>query len=127
MPVQIHIPDLHEDHKVWISELLLAKDELKSFSNRLGEVSIANTDSATLSQVEHFQNSFIRQSEVIDTLKHDIVKCEKEIQEQLASNNVATERKRVSDDAALRENMGSFQKLFAELKRDFMLFLAKAL
>lgn len=127
MSEQKYISELHNDHKMWLSELTLAQDQLKSFGARLGEVASANTATEILANVEHFQNSFIRQNEVIDTLAHDIRKSEAELAATVAANNVATEHKRVADDAGLRDEMVSFQKLFAELKSEFTGFLAKTL
>jgi hypothetical protein len=38
-----YIAEMHAEHRLWQSQLLLAKDQLKSFKNRLSEVNIANT------------------------------------------------------------------------------------
>lgn len=127
MSDQKYISELHNDHKVWLSELTLSQDQIKSFSTRLGEVATANTATDVLAQVEHFQNSFIRHNEVIDGLFHDIRKSESELAATVSANNVATEHKKVADDEALRDRMVSFQKIFGELKTEFTGFLAKTL
>ena len=62
----------HFEHTQWKRELLFWVDELKFFNQELGEIVSKWTDKDVLAQLEHFQNQFIRQSEVIDTLLHDI-------------------------------------------------------
>lgn len=125
MSEQKYIQELHNDHKMWVSELVLAQDELKSFQGRLEEVNSANTSAEIKAMVEHFQNQFIREAEVIDILRHDIHAHEKEISAIAASNNVATDHRKVSDNVELRERMGTFKKIFSELKVEFIAFVAK--
>jgi hypothetical protein len=127
MSDQKYIHELHNDHKMWLSELTLASDQLKSFQSRLEEVAKANTDSSILAQVEKFQNQFIRENEVIDSLSHDINKHEADLSAQVASNTVAVDHRKVADDPALRDRMAMFMKIFAELNSEFKAFLAKTL
>lgn len=127
MSDQKYIYELHNDHKMWLSELTLTQDELKSFTNRLQEIASANTASDILAQVESFQNQFIRENEVIDTLKHDINKAEQEIVDNVSANNVAVEHRKVADNAALRDRMETFHNIFMGLKLSFMAFVAKTL
>ena len=127
MSDQKYIQELHSDHKMWLSELTLASDQIKSFQNRLEEVVKANNNSEVLAQVEHFQNHFIRENEVIDILKHDINTSEASLTAQVAANTVAVDHRKVSDDAGLRDRMLSFQKIFGEMRNEFTSFLAKTL
>lgn len=127
MSEQKYIYELHNDHKMWLSELTLAQDEMKSFGNRLQEIASANTGSEVMSQVEQFQNQFIRENEVVDILKHDIHHAEVSITENISSNTVAVDHRKVSDNAELRDRMTTFHKIFTDLKQEFMAFLAKTL
>lgn len=127
MSDQKYVTELHNDHKMWLSELTLAQDQLKSFGSRLSEVNAANTAGEIRAQVEHFQNQFIREAEVIDTLRHDIQSKARELSETVAANNVATEHKKVEDDASLRDRMLTFAKIYSELKSEFTSFLARTL
>lgn len=122
-----YISELHADHKMWVSELTLAADQLNSFQQRLQEVNSANTAAEIRAQVEHFQNQFIREKEVIDILVHDINAEEKQLSENARANNVATDHRRVADNEALRDRMVTFAKIFGELKAEFTAFLAKTL
>ncbi len=125
MSEQIYIAELHNDHTLWLSELSLGKDQLKSYQNRLEEVAKANTGNDVLALVEQFQNRFIRENEVIDILLHDIRADESTISASAAINNVATDRRKVSDNDDLRSRMVDFRKIFDDLKMEFIRFLAK--
>lgn len=122
-----YIIELHADHKKWIEVLQFYTDELISFNIRLEEVVKANTKMDIKSQVEHFQNQFIRQKEVIDIIRHDVNLSEKNLQSTIAANPVATDRKRTSDEPELRDQMITFEKIFGELKEEFKKFLATTL
>ena len=103
----------------------LAKDEIKSYQNRLSEVVSANTGLEVLTQVEHFQNQFIRHKEVIDELNAQIHHCEKDIAQMAQSNNVATDQRKADDHTELRDGMDQFKKIFGELRMEYLKFLAK--
>lgn len=122
-----YISALHSDHKLWLSELTLAKDELKSQQLRLQEVNAANTNNEIRAQVEHFQNQFIRQQEVIDELVHDIKLNESALAAEVVSNQTASDHRKVEDHPELRERMVIFNKLFSELKADFLRFVSDSL
>lgn len=122
-----YLHELHADHKMWVSELTLAVDQLNSFQNRLQEVNSANTATDIRAQVEHFQNQFIREKEVIDILIHDINAEERLLSVNAQSNNVATDHRKVADNEDLRDRMSTFVKIFGELKVEFTTFLSKTL
>ena len=64
--------DLHFEHSQWNKEIAFWEDELKSFKNRLSELVMRWTDKKVLAELEQFQNKFIRQAEIIDTLQDGI-------------------------------------------------------
>jgi DNA repair ATPase RecN len=123
---QKYIHELHTEHNTYLSTLAFAKDEIKTFNNRLSEIITANTKKEILAQVEHFQNQFIRHNEVIDELKHEVHECETRIAKIAESNNVATDHKKVDDHTDLRDQMDTFSHIFSELKNEFKSFLEKA-
>ncbi len=127
MPTQKYIQELHNDHQDWLSHLALAKDELKSFQSRLYEVNAANTYTETRAMVELFQNQFIRENEVIDILRHDIKKYENELTAEIASNQTASDHRKVADHPELRDRMETFLHIFHELKGEFMDFVGRKL
>lgn len=103
----------------------LTKDEILSFEIRLQEIAKANTGKEVMAQVEHFQNQFRRQKEVIDQLRQDIHEDELRITENVKENNVAVEHRTVEENFRLKDSLYVFQKIFKELKSDCLLFLAK--
>lgn len=127
METKKHLTELHKEHGLWSKELEFARDEIKSFNNRLSDVVTANTQTDILANVEHFQNQFIRHNEVIDELLHDVHSEEHKIVEQAKANNVATDHKRAEENLELVDRMQSFTKLFGELKDEFHGFLSQVL
>jgi hypothetical protein len=127
MSESIKIHELHALHSQWMSAIMLAKDELSSFSLRLKEIDAANTGQDIKAQVEHFQNQFIIQKEVIDVLEHDIKTDENRIAENAKENVTAVEHRRVVEDQNIRDRMEIFKKIFGELKMEYQGFLGKYL
>lgn len=83
------------------------------------------TDKNVLEQLEHFQNQFIRQGEVIDTLQHDInvhetnMATHDEKGENVINVNLAKHH------LAFRGRMETQRKIYGDLKKDFYRFLSK--
>ena len=123
----LYIKEIHLLHTEWNSVLDLTRDEILSFENRLEEITKANTGKEMLAQVEHFQNRFIRQKEVVDELRHDIHEVELRIAENVKENNVSVEHRKVEENFELKSRVHVFQKIFNEIKSEFLLFLAKKL
>ena len=123
---QKYLHELHAEHREFLSTLNFAKDEIKTFNNRLSEIVTANSKTEVLAQVEHFQNQFIRHNEVIDELKHEVNEHEHQIAQLAESNNVATDHRKADDQVELREKMVTFSKIYDELKQEFKRFLEQS-
>lgn len=117
--------DLHFEHNQWRSELAFWEDELKSFTKRLEELVYRWTDKDMLAQLERFQNSFIRQGEVIDTLQHDINVHETNMSELDAEGENALNQALVKNHSEFRNRMETQRHIYASLKKDFFKFLSK--
>ncbi|MFN5217496.1 MAG: hypothetical protein ACK5CL_01905 [Sphingomonadales bacterium] len=124
MSNNIYIKELHQLHTTWNSILELSWDEVLSFENRLQEIIKSNTSKDILAQAEQFQNQFIRQKEVIDTLSHDIHEDELRIAENVKENNVSVEHRKVEENFELKDRVHVFQKIFNEIKSEYLAFLA---
>lgn len=122
-----YIAEMHAEHRLWQSQLLLAKDQLKSFQNRLSEVNTANTSKEIRAEIEKFQNQFISEREVIDILIHDIREDEFNLAKKVQENNVATEHRKFQENTLLMERMAIFNKIFLELGVNFTRFISKTL
>ena len=122
---QVHLTELHNEHVEWNRRISFYRDEVNSFENRLADIVKANTKTEVLAPLEHFQNQFIRQKQIMDNLAHDINAYESIIVNMAKENNVATDRKRTDDHSELRGRMNQFDKLFGELKDEFTKYLAE--
>lgn len=127
MEAKTHISDLHSEHIEWLNKLAFDKDEIQSFNKRLGEVIKANNSTDVAAHVEHFQNQFIRQNEVIDELRHDIKQYENSLATQVEANPVASDHRFAVDHPGLRDQMDTFEKIYKDLKNEFTSFLGKTL
>ncbi len=127
METKMHLGDLHAEFTGWIGNLLFYKDELSSLQKRLEEVVKKNNKMEIMSEVEHFQNQFIRQREVIDILKHDIRAAEKHIAINAQHNPVASAARLIESPESLQDQYDTFIKIYNELKAEFEQFLSKAL
>ncbi|WKZ67557.1 MAG: hypothetical protein QY325_06430 [Flavobacteriales bacterium] len=117
--------DLHFDHMEWINALKFYKDEVGIFEHRLEDIVRRNNKTEVLAELEHFQNQFIREKEVIDVLRHDIKEHENFLEKESKENPVAIDHRHYHDHAGLRDRFQTFEKLYRELKGEFHQWLAK--
>ncbi len=127
MEAQKHFSELHTEHNEWINKLLFYKEEIQTFKSRLEEVVKANNTIEITSNVEHFQNQFIRQNEVIDELKHEIKQHENNLAKQIEANPTASDHRLTTDHSGLRDQMNIFEKIYDDLKNEYTQFLVKSL
>lgn len=120
------LSDLHFEHKVWMNELGFFEDEILTFERRLEELARKNlAKREVMVDLEHFQNQFIREKEVINELKHDTRMYEQYLSKTAEANPGAADQPAYKDHADLRENMDTFRKIYADLKADFFRYAAK--
>ncbi len=125
MESKAHLGEIHANLLTWVKDLVFYKDELKVFQTRLEEVAKQNSKMEVMAEVEHFQNQFIRQNEVIDTLKHDFKKFDNTIADDISKNPVASDHRTMAAPLDLQDQYETFLKIYNELKEDFEKFLAK--
>lgn len=122
-----HMVDIHQSIKGWLSDLAFYQEELGVLVKRLEEVAARNTSKELLSKVEHFQNLFIRQREVIDEFKHELNEQESELVATAISQPVASDRIIYKEPNELAEKFDTFVRLYKEMKVEFEGFLARSL
>lgn len=127
MENQVYITELHQDHQYWEKKLAFYEDELKIMKNHLAEISAKNTDTAVKVRVEQFQNRFIIQKNEIDELKHFIHVEEDHLVQNVVENPVASDHRKLQDNAELRDRVNIFDPLFESLREEFNQFLAENL
>lgn len=116
--------ELHTEHKEWVNRLEFVRDEIHSFKNRLSEL-LQNTENNDVrAHAEHYQNQFIRHNEVIDELVHDINEEEHKMVVAVKKSNVAADENEFAENDKLVDRMETFDKIYGELKSDFMKYLS---
>jgi len=122
---RVHIADLHSDHRIWLNALAFYKQEAALLEERIAEIAQRNTAVEVRAEVEQFQNQYIRQKEVIDTLRNKINHHTDELAREYKDRPVAIDHRLFADHTAMRDEMDTFEKLYRELKEDLMRWLAK--
>jgi hypothetical protein len=109
-------------HKEWQGKINFYKMEIKSLTNELDEfVKSNNRDDIDFVQVEHFQNQFICQLEVLDVMRHDFKQHENKIEEN-AKNPLQNLAEAHLEE---KEKLTRFEKVYRELRESFHSFLHK--
>ncbi len=116
---------LHLDHQLWNNELSFYKDEVNIFESYLEEfVKKAEDHKDLMADLEHFQNQFIRQKEVIDQLKHDIGLSEQKLSKEIQQGVRMTDEDKIRHEQT-RERIETFRKIYRELKIEFYGYMTK--
>lgn len=115
----------HEENTEWMSKLNFYKDEIEILKGRLEEITSKNNAQEVLSQVEHFQNQWIIQRNNIDEISHQVKANEALLLEEINSNPVAVDHRKVEYHAQEQELVNSFEKNFNDLRQEFNTFSAK--
>jgi hypothetical protein len=115
----------HEENTEWMSKLNFYKDEIEILKGRLEEITSKNNAQEVLSQVEHFQNQWIIQRNNIDEISHQVKANEASLLEEINSNPVAVDHRKVEYHAQEQELVNSFEKNFNDLRQEFNTFSAK--
>jgi hypothetical protein len=122
---RVYITDLHSDHVLWLNMLAFCKEEIAILERRMEEIAARNTGTEVLAELEHFQNQYIRQREVIDELRHELKQHENLLEKEVREHPIAVDHRLFTDHVEQRESIRIFEKLYRELKDEFMHWLAK--
>lgn len=122
---RVHISDLHSDHRIWQNALEFYKQEVGLLEDRIAEIAERNTAQDVRAEVEQFQNRYIRQKEVIDTLRNKINHHADALAREYKDHPVAIDHRLFADHTGLREEMTTFEKLYRELKDELNRWLTK--
>lgn len=125
LTVKVPLQQLHFDHEIWLNELEFYRDELRILDKYLLDLVTRNTGQEVLKGIEHFQNQFIRQKEVLDEISHDIREHEQLVLKTIQSLHPAEVAKgRFEDHGDLREAVETFKRIYADLKSEYLSFVA---
>ena len=115
----------HEENTEWLKKLDFYKDEISILKGRLEELATKNNAQDVLAEVEHFQNQFIIQRNNIDEIAHQVREHEQSLLEEIKSNPVAVDHRKVEYHAVEQDLVNSFEKVFNEVREDFNKFSSK--
>ena len=121
MESTVSIDQFHEELQSWKHELSSFKQEIRHFEQHLEQMSTKNLPKDLLAQIEHFQNSFICQKEVIDRLRHDLPDSRHKV-EHIFRKLHGTREMEGNSNHLLHERMDTFRRIFDEVKSDFRRF-----
>jgi hypothetical protein len=115
---------LHLEHRVWLNSLRFYREELFIFQRHLEQFVRTAAVPETMAHVEQYQNRFLRQTEVIDELAHDIKEHDRALAGGLNDTGSSVIYRPYGVHNELREKMEMFERLYMELKHDFRKWLA---
>ena len=115
----------HEENTEWSNKLAFYKDEITILTRRLEEVAGKNSTTEVLAEVEKYQNQLLIQRNTVDEINHLINISEDSLQEEVNSNPIAVNHRKVKYHAKEQEMIVSFEKNFADLRENFNRFVGK--
>ena len=118
--------DMHAQHAEWQNKIKFYRSELDNLNKRLDEVVLSKPPQELMATIEHFQNQFTVQSEVLDIMRHDFKQHENAI-EAKQENMKNFDSSLLDNHKSHEERLDQFEKLFKELRDEFNGFLQKDL
>ncbi len=115
------IDQFQEELQSWKHELSSSKQEIRYFEQHLENMSLKKLPKDLLARVEHFQNSFICQKEVIDRLRHDLPDSPHKV-ETIFKSRRSDGQVQAAARETLQERMDTFRRLYDEVRDDFKRF-----
>lgn len=123
----IYNSDLHFEHLQWKKELLLWKDEIKSFQKRIKEISSKWSNEKVLAEFGQFQHDFGIEEHNINELIREIDEHEHNISQHLKKCEDCIDRVFLKGHENFRYNLTSERNIYNNLKNRFYCLLAKYL
>ncbi|MCC6938643.1 MAG: hypothetical protein IT226_10520 [Flavobacteriales bacterium] len=119
-----YVGDLRLDHQEWLNTLRFRKEDVSILERRLEAIVQRNSKQEVMAELEHFQNQFIREKEVIDELRHDIKQHENQLEKQGGEDALGMEHGYITEHTMLHDRILTFEKLYRELKAEFRQWLS---
>lgn len=118
--------EMHSEHNEWQNKINFYRDEIKGLNKVLSDMVTKSSSPSVLVSVEHFQNQFILQNEVLDIMRHDFKQHENVI-EAVQKGKVGNTESLLADNHDLyREKLDQFGKIFHDLRTEFKAFTTEA-
>lgn len=117
--------DIHFEHARWNSELEFWKDELKTYENRLAELTRRRTEKAVLAKLEQYQNHFFIHKTKIEELLEGIQGHEINMAAHFKAEENVLDRIHYQRHLEFRKMMNRERTMIADLKKEFFEFLSE--
>ncbi len=123
MHTQEQLMEMKSEQDEWQNRIRFYRDEIKQFNQHLGKVAQPGAPRELMATVEHFQNQFIRQNEVLDIIRHEFKQHENLIEalQEKAVGGLEDGIQKIH--TVQREKLDQFEKIFHELRGEFNVFL----
>ena len=123
MESTVSIEQFREELQSWKHELSSIKEEIRHFEHQLEKMAAKMLPKELLGMVEHFQNTFICQKEVIDKLRHDLPDSGNKVENIFNSLRDPMGLQQPGNSTGDPEDrMNIFRKIYIEIKLDFLRF-----
>ena len=124
MQTKEQLMEMKSEHDQWQDKIKFYRDEIKQFNNHLENVANPDAPRDVMAAVEHFQNQFIRQREVLDIIRHEFKQHENLIERLERTTDIVDSPESIQKmHNTQREKLDQFEKIFHELRGEFNVFL----
>jgi hypothetical protein len=115
------LAELHSEHANWQNRIAEFKSDINGMGDRLGAIVAKFSPRDVPANVEHFQNQFILQRDVLDIMRHDFKQYENMIEAEQKENKLAS-NDLVSTRNAYLVRLNDFDRILNEIKSEFNSF-----
>ncbi len=124
MHTQEQLQEMHSEHAEWQNKIRFYRSEISRLNRQLDEVVLSKPPQELMATIEHFQNQFTVQSEVLDIMRHDFKQHENDI-EAGQSNSLKPDVQLDDNHQTHVERLDQFEKIFREIREEFSSFLQR--
>ena len=121
---EFKLKQLQFENNTWKRLLCFMMDENIHLKNRIAEILKTTVEKNMLEEIENFQNSFIRQDDLIGLLRNDAFELDRLlVRERFEDGKII----KIIDDRLkkLRNNINIAEKQFSKLKSEFNNYLSE--
>ncbi|WP_250630412.1 hypothetical protein [Rhodoflexus caldus] len=122
---KVHLNELHAEHTEWLQHLGHYEQEIIRLQAMLDDLAKRNNGDEFHKSASHFQNQLIIHKEQLDILKHNIRVHEDFLVGEAQKEADTIHRRLFGDHADERDKLETFEKLFGEMKAEFLDFAGK--
>lgn len=115
------LQDMLAEHNEWQAKINFYRSEIERMKETLSDTLHGESNQYNMPHVEHFQNQFILQKDVLDIMRHDFKQHENKI-EAHATKPVLNLANMHQNE---REKLYSYEKIFKDLREEFQSFIHK--